>query len=234
METHLTLQLTAAPEQQNLSALLAQHGVTPSAEVSIECSIPAHARVMLFDDLQLHGYGKVTLRFAVHADAQFEYLLRDVAGMTADEQGSPHDLDRSITCVLAGARAHAAVRCLYFGNEARRLTIKTRQDHQAVDATSTVVVKAVLTDTARLTCHSMISVAPGANGTLAEQVNKNILLSRTARAVSIPMLEVLANDVKCKHGAAISTLDEEQKFYLQSRGLTTEQTRAMLLAAFLS
>ena len=95
------------------------------------------------------------------------------------------------------------------------------------------MVKAVLADSAKLTCHSMISVAPGADGSFAEQVNKNILLSSAARAVSISML-VLANDVKCKHGAVVSKLDREQMFYLQSRGLTPEQTRSMLLEAFLA
>ncbi len=93
------------------------------------------------------------------------------------------------------------MRCLYFGEGDRIFKIKTHQEYKAGHTTRNVVVKAVLADSAQLTCHSMISVAPGADGSFAEQVNKNILLSIAARAVSIPMLEVLANDVKCKRGA---------------------------------
>ena len=92
----------------------------------------------------------------------------------------------------------------------------------------------MLDDESKLFCHSLIRVNKQAQQTLAEQVNKNILLKNTARAVSIPTLEVLANDVRCKHGAAVSKLDAEQMFYLQSRGIDMQATRQMLVQAFLS
>lgn len=188
-------------------------------------TILPHEEVSLVDDVQ---DGDLDLTFEVQESAAFAYVLK------VRDNSSTTPLGRSITVILTGRDAHANVRCLLYGDAARVFKIKTMQEHIASNATSNVVIKAVLDDSARLTCHSMIRVAPGANGTNAEQVNKNILLSSGARAVSIPMLEVLANDVKCKHGAAVSRLNDEQMFYLQSRGICPAQTRTMLLEAFLT
>jgi hypothetical protein len=227
--------LTAATEWQSLAAVVQASGIAPCPELKLELTVPAHASIKITDDLQLHGFVKAALHFIVLEYAFLEYQLREVAGLVDDGTVvSSVSLDRNITCTLAGAGADAQVRCLYFGNDAHTFKIKTHQEHIARNATSNVVIKAVLDGAARLTCNSLISVAPGANGTNAEQVNKNILLSSAARAVSIPMLEVLANDVKCKHGAAVSKLDSEQLFYLQSRGLGLELTKSMLLQAFLN
>lgn len=226
--------LMAGAEQQSLAVMLSAQGFIPTAMISLDLVVPADVAVFLIDDLQEHGYGKVVLRFEILAGAKLTYLMRDVGSFSQGSNASTTSIERSITCTLAGVGANADVRCLYFGESDRIFKIKTHQEHKVGHATSNVVVKAVLADSAKLTCHSMISVAPGADGSFAEQVNKNILLSSAARSVSIPMLEVLANDVKCKHGAAVSKLDREQMFYLQSRGLTPEQTRSMLLEAFLA
>lgn len=227
-------------ELQLLSQVVATLGIAVTSELSaLTFSIPAYAQVHVLDDLPSAGFGRVELCFVVQEHAQFFYQFKEVAGLSTTSLqdasvSSISVLERSITCILAGRQANADVRCLYFGDAERIFKIKTLQDHRASNASSNVVIKAVLTDEARLTCHSMIKVAPGANGTNAEQVNKNILLSRRARAVSVPMLEVLANDVKCKHGAAVSRLNDEQAFYLQSRGISPTQTRTMLLEAFLT
>lgn len=231
----MLVNLTVGAECQSLSELVAAAGISFGPELKLQFTVPAHASIKITDDLQLHGVVQASLHFVVQEYAFFEYQLHEVAGLVDDGTVvSSVSLDRNITCTLAGAGADAQVRCMYFGNEAHTFKIKTHQEHIARNATSNVVIKAVLDGAARLTCNSLISVAPGANGTNAEQVNKNILLSSSARAVSIPMLEVLANDVKCKHGAAVSKLDSEQFFYLQSRGLSLETTKSILLQAFLS
>jgi len=217
------------PANKSLASLLYAQGFLSTPTLKLHCVIPCDTVIEIVDDLQQHGFGKVEIHFEIEAGGKLNYLLREVQA-----NQDTLVLERSITCTLAGKEADAVIRCLYFGDSVHMFKINTLQDHKISNATSKVEVKAVLTDSARLSCRSMISVAPGADGSFAEQVNKNILLSSQARAVSIPMLEVLANDVKCKHGAAVSKLDDEQIFYLQSRGLTTEQTRTMLLDAFLS
>lgn len=188
-------------------------------------NILPNEQITLVDDV-LHG--ELDLVFELQHDSFFAYVLKN------NGKKSAANLGRVISVILAGSNADADVKCLLYGDAAHVFKIKTLQEHRAGNATSNVVIKAVLDDEARLTCRSMIKVLPGANGTHAEQVNKNILLSRRARAVSVPMLEVLANDVKCKHGAAVSQLNDDQAFYLQSRGISAEQTRTLLLEAFLN
>ena len=80
--------------------------------------------------------------------------------------------------------------------------------------------------------HGRIRVAPGAQGTDAEQQNRNLLLSRDAEADTKPQLEIYADDVKCAHGATVGQLDEDAIFYLRSRGLRKEEARAVLTQAF--
>ncbi len=231
----VSVMLQGLSESQSLAAILHESGFVPAPRLVCTLVIPEDAKVILEDDLVAQGYGAVTLIFEVHARASLVYVLRETMGLVASDEktSAPVLMERDLTCRLVGESADARLRCLYFGNEKKFFKIRTKQDHQVPHTTSDVVVKSVLDDEARLMCHSLIVVAPGADGTYAEQVNKNILMSRTARATSVPMLEVLANDVKCKHGAAVSRLDDEQIFYLQSRGLGASKTRQMLLEAFL-
>jgi Fe-S cluster assembly protein SufD len=77
-----------------------------------------------------------------------------------------------------------------------------------------------------------IVVRPGASGTDARQTNKNLLLSDDAEIDTRPRLEILTDDVKCAHGAAVGRLDEEALFYLRSRGVPEQTARAILTYAF--
>jgi Fe-S cluster assembly protein SufD len=78
----------------------------------------------------------------------------------------------------------------------------------------------------------MIQVAPGAQRTDAYQANRNLLLSDTARADSIPGLEILANDVRCTHGATVGTVDAEQMYYLMTRGLPRNDAQRLVVEGF--
>ena len=78
----------------------------------------------------------------------------------------------------------------------------------------------------------LIRIAKAAMQTSAYQANHNLLLSRSARAETIPMLEILADDVQCKHGASIGPIDEEQAFYLMSRGLPRETAERLIVMGF--
>jgi len=77
-------------------------------------------------------------------------------------------------------------------------------------------------------------VHPGAQRTNAFQSNRNLLLSPEARADSKPELEIMANDLRCTHGSAVSRLDEQHVFYLQTRGLTRQQAVHMMVEGFFS
>jgi Fe-S cluster assembly protein SufD len=78
----------------------------------------------------------------------------------------------------------------------------------------------------------MIYVAPGAQKTDGYQSNPNLVLSEEARADSIPGLEILADDVRCTHGATVGKIDPEQVFYLNSRGIPTDQAKQLIVEGF--
>ena len=78
----------------------------------------------------------------------------------------------------------------------------------------------------------MIYVAPGAQKTDGYQANRNLVLSPTARADSIPGLEILADDVRCTHGATVGKIDEEPMFYLLSRGIPEKEAERLIVEGF--
>jgi SUF system FeS cluster assembly, SufBD len=105
--------------------------------------------------------------------------------------------------------------------------------HRMPQATSKQLFKTVATDTARSSVDGTIEVAPLAKGTAASQTLRNLLLSETARVDSKPRLLIRNDDVKCNHGSTTGQLDDNQRFYLRSRGLTDAEATALLTGAFL-
>lgn len=121
---------------------------------------------------------------------------------------------------------------LVFGDGEQRLTHHTHQNHRAPSTTSDLLFKAALRDSARSVYTGMVKIAPEAQKSNAYQASKNILLSKGARANAIPMLEILADDVKCGHGAAVGSLDDDQRFFLMSRGLSREEAERAIVEGF--
>jgi Fe-S cluster assembly protein SufD len=108
----------------------------------------------------------------------------------------------------------------------------SRIDHVAPHGRSHEYYKGVVTDRARGVFHGRIVVGAGAQKTDAKQTNKNLLLSREALVNSTPQLEILADDVKCKHGSTTGQIDPAALFYLRSRGIGEEDARRLLVHAF--
>ena len=133
---------------------------------------------------------------------------------------------------LEGDYAQATVRGLYALSGSQKLSIITSQHHKARSTMSNLIIKGMLNQSAVAHYQGMILVDQVAKYTNAVQENKNILLSRTAYAQSIPSLEVLTNDVACKHGSAVGYLDEQSLFYTQARGLDAHTARQLLLQGF--
>ncbi|MDR3550421.1 MAG: SufD family Fe-S cluster assembly protein [Candidatus Babeliales bacterium] len=141
-------------------------------------------------------------------------------------------LNINLAISLEGEYAQANVRGLYALSGSQQLAITTSQHHKAPHATSNLIIKGMLNDHAKADYRGNILVDQVAKYTNAVQENKNILLSRTAHAQSIPCLEVLTNDVQCKHGSAVGYLDEQSLFYVQSRALDAQTARQLLLHGF--
>jgi Fe-S cluster assembly protein SufD len=105
-------------------------------------------------------------------------------------------------------------------------------DHQQPHCTSHQLYKGILDGKSRAVFNGKVFVRHGAQKTDAMQTNKNLLLSPEARVDTKPQLEILADDVKCAHGAAVGQIDEDELFYLQTRGLHVELARNLLTYGF--
>jgi Fe-S cluster assembly protein SufD len=133
---------------------------------------------------------------------------------------------------LAGRGATSRVTGAYFADGTQHLDYDTYQLHQAPDTTSDFAFKGALRDAAATVWRGMIRVEEGAQKTNAYQENRNLLLSKTSTANSIPGLEILANDVRCTHGATLSPVDREQLFYLMARGLPRSEAERLIVRGF--
>ncbi len=133
---------------------------------------------------------------------------------------------------LAGPGATSRVTGAYFVDGTQHLDYDTFQEHMAPSTTSDFAFKGALRDEARAVWRGMIRVEEGAQQTNAYQENRNLLLSKTAHADSIPGLEIMANDVRCTHGATLGQVDRDQLFYLMTRGLTRTEAERLIVRGF--
>jgi Fe-S cluster assembly protein SufD len=120
----------------------------------------------------------------------------------------------------------------YFAHGNQHLDHDTQQNHLSPNTTSDLLYKGALLDHSRSVWQGMIYVAPGALGTDGYQANRNLILSKGARADSIPGLEILADDVRCTHGATVGKLDEDLLFYLESRGIPRKDAEELIVMGF--
>ena len=133
---------------------------------------------------------------------------------------------------LAGAGAHAELSGLFFGDGEQILDQQITVVHRAKDCTSRQLFRGVLDDASTGVFNGGIDVCPGADGTDAEQSNDNLLLSNRAEVNTQPRLEILADEVACKHGATVGQLDDTALYYLRSRGINAEEARRLLINGF--
>ena len=138
-----------------------------------------------------------------------------------------------LVTTLAGERASARLCGFVFGHGKQHVDQHTLQDHQAPHTDSDLQFRAALQDESRMIYTGLIRIAKAAKQTNAYQSNRNLLLSREAKAETIPMLEILADDVQCKHGASIGPIDDEQAFYLMSRGVPREAAERLIVMGFI-
>lgn len=121
---------------------------------------------------------------------------------------------------------------LYLVDQERVVDHHTVINHAKPHCTSTELYKGILNDKAKATFNGKVYVRHGAQGTQAEQSNKNMLLSQAATINTKPQLEIWADDVKCSHGATVGQLDADAMYYLRTRGIGKIEARNMLLRAF--
>jgi Fe-S cluster assembly protein SufD len=133
---------------------------------------------------------------------------------------------------LVGQGAAGRMSGFYFTDGNQHLDHDTQQNHLAPNTTSDLLFKGALKGKSRSVWQGMIYVAPGAQKTDGYQANRNLVLSEGARADSIPGLEILADDVRCTHGATVGKLEAEPIFYLMSRGIPRPEAEKVVVEGF--
>ncbi len=162
-----------------------------------------------------------------------EYILKKNSQLTLVLVVSKAiDADIHVVVRLTGRGASVKVIGLVVGRGDHKITIHTEQLHEAPETTSNLLVKAALSDNVRFSYDGVIRVARAAQKSDAYQKNENLLLSSGARARSDPALEILANDVRCTHGSTTGKINEDQLWYLASRGLSLGEATRVLVDGF--
>ena len=121
---------------------------------------------------------------------------------------------------------------VYFADGNRMHDFRTIQDHIAPKTTSDLLFKGAVSDQARSVYSGLIRVGKEARGTNAYQTNRNLVLSEGAGAESVPNLEIETNDVVCSHASAVGPIDDEQRYYLESRGIPPEVAERLIVLGF--
>ncbi|MDP6419038.1 MAG: Fe-S cluster assembly protein SufD [Candidatus Krumholzibacteria bacterium] len=135
---------------------------------------------------------------------------------------------------LEDTRAECQLDGLYLASGKQRMKHRSRVEHLSPDCKTREHYRGILNDKANAAFQGLILVEQGAQHTVAEQKNRNLLLSENAIVESRPELEIHADDVQCSHGSTTGQLDPAQIFFLRSRGIGEETARALLTYAFAS
>jgi Fe-S cluster assembly protein SufD len=179
---------------------------------------------VVYTSIQRFGRGVVHLqtdRLSAGRDAKITMLYSTMGGDFAHVDAQ---------CAMREPGSHVDMLGIYIGQGDQHFDHETLQDHVAPHASSNLLFKGALDDEARSVFRGLIRVHPRAQRTDAYQTNRNLVLSAKARADSLPNLEIQADDVRCSHAATVGQLDEEEVFYLRSRGIP--QSEAVRLVVF--
>jgi Fe-S cluster assembly protein SufD len=133
---------------------------------------------------------------------------------------------------LVGQGATGKMAGFYFTDDDQHLDHDTQQNHLAPNTTSDLLFKGALKDKSRSIWQGMIYVAPVAQKTDGYQSNPNLVLDKNATADSIPGLEIMADDVRCTHGATVGKIDPNEVFYLNTRGIPTKEAERLIVEGF--
>jgi Fe-S cluster assembly protein SufD len=165
----------------------------------------------------------LTVTAQVDRDARFRSMVVTLGGDVVRVEP---------TVVLAGPGASAEALGLYFAAGNQHFEHRVVSRHEAPHAHSNLLYKGAIQDTAHTIFYGNLIVRPGASGTDAYQTNRNLVLNEGARADTIPFLEIETADVRCSHAGAVGRVDDEQLFYLESRGVPRDVAKKLIVFGF--
>lgn len=138
----------------------------------------------------------------------------------------------STTARLIGQAGNTRQVALYFTGGEQMHDFRTRQEHVAPKTTSDLLFKGAIQDNAKSVYTGLIKIHKDAKGSSAFQTNRNLTLSKGAWAESVPNLDIETNDVKCSHASTVGPIDEDQLFYLESRGIHPDVAERLVVLGF--
>lgn len=169
--------------------------------------------------------GQVVRSMEVQAGQRKDMLLLVYPGVSADI---------SLDIRLAGEGAEANVYGAYVCGGDEKVKIAVDMHHEVPHCNSRQLFKGIAGGSSKVDFYGKIIVAQDAQKTEAYQENHNILLSDGAKVDTKPQLEIYADDVKCSHGATIGRLNEEEQFYMRSRGISLEDAKVLQMISFIA
>lgn len=183
----------------------------------------ANLRFVELQSFGEHIYNFTHERVQVAENGNLDWVFGAIGGRLTKNFS---DLD------LLGNGATGRMSGFYFTEHEQHLDYDSQQNHLAPNTTSDLMFKGALIDQSHAVWQGMIYVAPEAQKTDGYQANRNLILSNKAHADSIPGLEILADDVRCSHGATVGKIDNEQVFYLCSRGVEKVEAERLVVEGF--
>lgn len=142
------------------------------------------------------------------------------------------DSDLKVCVHLNGPGAKCHINCGYLVNNNNKINIDIQVLHNSSHTASVQEIRGLVTDRANVGFTGTITIPYDSQKCDGRQNHRAIILSDTARISATPQLEIWADDVKCAHGSAIGPLNQDQLFYLQTRGLTEGEAKKILLSSF--
>ena len=195
--------------------------VVPIGEYQLEDN--ASLRLVTYQRLDPTAWHVARTTGFLARDAQ---LHQAVVGLGAHYDRARNDAE------LLGAGATNELRTTFLGSGNQVHDFRTRQYHVGARTTSTLLSKGAVADHSRSVYTGLIEIEKGAKRTDARQTNHNLLLSPHAHADSVPNLDIRENDVMCAHASSVGPLDELQRWYLESRGVSRDDAQRLLIQGF--
>lgn len=194
-----------------------------SAVVELMVRDNAKLRYVQVQDWGRHVWNFMTERAVLGRDTELKSLQVTLGSKFTKNSIGSH---------LRGENALAEMLGIFFADGDQFFDHHTWQLHESPYATSDLEFKGALKEQSRSVYSGLIKVSEGAQRTDAYQQNRNLVLSREARADTIPNLEIKANDVRCTHGATVSQVEEDHLFYLESRGIPRSEAQKLIVEGF--
>ncbi len=203
-------------------------GDAPAAGLSV-----AHVEIILAEDARLTYFNLQQVGPRVAQFVSQAAVLGARSRLTTVSTALGGDVVRGdVRVTLSGGGAQSDILGIILGDGRQSFDFQTLQDHTAPETLSDLLFKAALKDRARSNYTGLIRIEKKAQKSNAFQANRNLLMNRGARAFSTPKLEIEADDVRCTHGVAVGTFEDDQLFYLMSRGIGEREAQRLIVEGF--